>query len=296
MENNKISCSILVKIRKYMLTITFFLIILPVFAKNSSIDLQERFTFELKNTSIKEALSLIEKKSEYIFLYYETAIDVSKKVNLRVRDKPISELLDALFAGSPICYEIKNRQIILSKVSPVSQQVTKDKKITGYVRDKNGDPIIGGNILVKNSSIGTITDINGAYSLRVPEKATLVVSFIGYKTQEVYVDKQDIINIILLDNQEILDEVVVIGYGTQKKADLTGAVANISADKLSSQSNVNIGQALQGKIAGVDIVSQGGAPGAGTRIMIRGIGTLNNAAPLYIVDGMYMGSIDHLNP
>ena len=100
----------------------------------------------------------------------------------------------------------------------------------------------------------------------------------------------------MLDNQEILDEVVVIGYGTQKKADLTGAVANISADKLSSQSNVNIGQALQGKIAGVDIVSQGGAPGAGTRIMIRGIGTLNNAAPLYIVDGMYMGSIDHLNP
>lgn len=296
MENNKISCSILVKIRKYILTITFFLIILPTFAKSSSIDLQEHFTFELKNTSIKEALSLIEKKSEYIFLYYETAIDVSKKVNLRVKDKSISELLDALFAGSLIRYEIKNRQIILSKVPSVSQQVTKDKKITGHVRDKNGDPIIGGNILVKNSSIGTITDINGAYSLNVPEKATLVVSFIGYKTQEIYVDKQDIINITLLDNQEILDEVVVIGYGTQKKADLTGAVANISADKLSSQSNVNIGQALQGKIAGVDIVSQGGAPGAGTRIMIRGIGTLNNAAPLYIVDGMYMGSIDHLNP
>ncbi|MDE6987410.1 MAG: carboxypeptidase-like regulatory domain-containing protein, partial [Bacteroides acidifaciens] len=288
MENNKIMCSILVKIRKYILTITFFLVILPVFAENSTIDQQEHFTFELKDTSIKDVLSLIEKKSQYIFLYYETAIDVSKKVTLKVRDKSISELLDILFAGSSIHYEIKNRQIILSKASEVSQQVIKEKKITGHVRDKNGEAIIGGNILVKGSSIGTITDMDGAYSLKVPENAILVVSFIGYKTKEVPVGRQNVINIVLSDNQEVLDEVVVIGYGTQKKADLTGAVANISADKLSSQSNTNIGQALQGKIAGVDIVSQGGAPGAGTRIMIRGIGTLNNATPLYILDGMYM--------
>lgn len=289
-------CSILVKIRKYILTITFFLIILPVFAENSSINQQKHFTFELKDISIKEVLSLIEKQSQYIFLYYETTIDVSKKVNLEVKDKSISELLDILFAGNSIRYEIKNRQIVLSKAPESSQQMMKEKKITGHVRDKNGEAIIGGNILVKDTSIGTITDIDGAYSLKVPENATLVISFIGYKTQEVVVGRQNIINIVLSDNQEVLDEVVVIGYGTQKKADLTGAVANISADKLSSQSNTNIGQALQGKIAGVDIVSQGGAPGAGTRIMIRGIGTLNNASPLYIVDGMYMDNIDHLNP
>ena len=244
MENNKIMCSILVKIRKYILTITFFLVILPVFAENSTIDQQEHFTFELKDTSIKDVLSLIEKKSQYIFLYYETAIDVSKKVTLKVRDKSISELLDILFAGSSIHYEIKNRQIILSKASEVSQQVIKEKKITGHVRDKNGEAIIGGNILVKGSSIGTITDMDGAYSLKVPENAILVVSFIGYKTKEVPVGRQNVINIVLSDNQEVLDEVVVIGYGTQKKADLTGAVANISADKLSSQSNTNIGQAL----------------------------------------------------
>ena len=99
-----------------------------------------------------------------------------------------------------------------------------------------------------------------------------------------------------MEDTKTLDEVVVIGYGTQKKADLTGSVANISTEKLSTQSNVNIGQALQGKIAGVDIVSQGGAPGQSSRIMVRGIGTLNNASPLYIVDGMYMSSMDHLNP
>lgn len=99
-----------------------------------------------------------------------------------------------------------------------------------------------------------------------------------------------------MEDTKTLDEVVVIGYGTQKKADLTGSVANVSTDDLNTQSNTTIGQALQGKIAGVDIVSQGGAPGGSTRVMVRGIGTLNNSSPLYIVDGMYMSGIDHINP
>ena len=296
MENNKIMCSILVKIRKYILAITLFLVIIPVFAENASINAPDNFTFDLKDVSIKEVFSLIEKQSQYIFLYYETTIDVSKKVTLTVSDKSISEVLDKLFAGQHIHYEIRDRQIILSKVSMPSQQREKNRVITGYVKDKNGEPIIGGNVLIKGTSVGTITNVDGAYSLKVLDNTVLVVSFIGYKTQEVAVGKQNIVNVILPDDQELLDEVVVIGYGTQKKADLTGAVANINAEKLSTQSNANIGQALQGKIAGVDIVSQGGAPGAGTRIMIRGIGTLNNATPLYIVDGMYMESIDHLNP
>lgn len=160
----------------------------------------------------------------------------------------------------------------------------------------NGDPVIGANIVVKGTTNGTITDIDGHFTIEADSKSVLNVSYIGYLTKEVAVGNQQNIRVVLLEDTKTLDEVVVIGYGTQKKADLTGSVANVSAEKLNTQSNANIGQALQGKIAGVDIVSQGGNPGAGSRIMVRGIGTLNNASPLFIVDGMYMTGIDHINP
>lgn len=172
----------------------------------------------------------------------------------------------------------------------------KQETITGLVKDTNGEPIIGANITIKGTTQGTITDIDGKFEIEATPKSVLHVSYVGYISKEVPVGNQKSLIIILSENTKALDEVVVIGYGTQKKADLTGSVANISTDKLNTQSNANIGQALQGKIAGVDIVSQGGNPGAGAKIMVRGIGTLNNADPLYIVDGMYMTNINHINP
>ena len=164
------------------------------------------------------------------------------------------------------------------------------------VTDVSGEPIIGANIRIKGTTTGTITDIDGNFSIKAEPQSVIEVSYIGYLTQETVINNQKSIRFLLKEDTKTLDEVVVIGYGVQKKADLTGSVANINTEKLNTQSNANIGQALQGKIAGVDIVSQGGAPGSGTRIMVRGIGTLNNASPLYIVDGMYMNSIDHINP
>lgn len=170
------------------------------------------------------------------------------------------------------------------------------KTVTGTVTDVSGEPIIGANIRIKGTTTGTITDIDGNFSIKAEPQSVIEVSYIGYLTQETVINNQKSIRFLLKEDTKTLDEVVVIGYGVQKKADLTGSVANINTEKLNTQSNANIGQALQGKIAGVDIVSQGGAPGSGTRIMVRGIGTLNNASPLYIVDGMYMNSIDHINP
>lgn len=170
------------------------------------------------------------------------------------------------------------------------------KTVTGTVTDVSGEPIIGANIRIKGTTTGTITDIDGNFSIKAEPQSVIEVSYIGYLTQETVINNQKSIRFLLKEDTKTLDEVVVIGYGVQKKADLTGSVANINTEKLNTQSNANIGQALQGKIAGVDIVSQGGAPGSGTRIMVRGIGTLNNAFPLYIVDGMYMNSIDHINP
>ena len=172
-----------------------------------------------------------------------------------------------------------------------------NQTIKGTVLDANGESIIGASVLQKGTTNGTITDFEGGFILNnVPSDATIEISFVGYKTQTIPVNGRSTFNIVLKEDNEILDEVVVIGYGVQKKADLTGSVANVNADKLNTQSNANIGQALQGKIAGVDIVSQGGAPGGSTRVMVRGIGTLNNSSPLYIVDGMYMSGIDHINP
>ena len=170
------------------------------------------------------------------------------------------------------------------------------KKITGKVLDENGDTVIGANVVVKGTTTGTVTDIDGFFSLDCSQNDILIISYIGYQDSETIVGNKNSIQIVLHEDNQALDEVVVIGYGVQKKADLTGSVANINAEKLNTQSNTNIGQALQGKISGVEVVSQGGSPGSGSRIMIRGIGTLNNASPLFIVDGMYMSGIDHINP
>ena len=223
---------------------------------------------------------------------------MNRKVSVKAKTKPVSEVLDNLLKNAGIEYEMEGTHIVLSSknadtVAPVQQQA---HTVTGLIVDKNGDPIIGANVLIKGTTNGTVTDIDGKFSIEAESNAVLDISYIGYLTKEITVGNQKVINVVLVEDTKTLDEVVVIGYGTQKKADLTGSVANITTDKLSTQSNVNIGQALQGKIAGVDIVSQGGAPGQSSRIMVRGIGTLNNANPLYIVDGMYMSSMDNLNP
>lgn len=169
--------------------------------------------------------------------------------------------------------------------------------VKGTVLDPDGQPVIGATVIVKGTSNGTVTDFDGNYVLRnVPKGATVEISFIGYVSQQMTVQGAAMGATKLKEDNKTLNELVVIGYGTQRKADLTGSVANVDASKLNTQSNATIGQALQGKIAGVDIVSQGGYPGSGTRVMVRGIGTLNNATPLYIVDGMYMSSIDQINP
>lgn len=170
-------------------------------------------------------------------------------------------------------------------------------KVSGRVFDSNGDPIIGASVMVKGTSNGAITDLDGNYVINnVPQGATIEITYVGFTSQSLVARGASLGTTTLREDNKTLDELVVIGYGTQRKADLTGSVANVDATKLNTQSNATIGQALVGKIAGVDIVSQGGYPGNGTRIMVRGIGTLNNSTPLYIVDGMYMSSIDHINP
>lgn len=235
-------------------------------------------------------------KLDYLFIY-NNQVDINKITSVKVKNEAVAQVLDKILSGTGINYELEGTHIILTteaiKDLHAQQQA---KTVTGTVTDVSGEPIIGANIRIKGTTTGTITDIDGNFSIEAEPQSVIEVSYIGYLTQETVINNQKSIRFLLKEDTKTLDEVVVIGYGVQKKADLTGSVANINTEKLNTQSNANIGQALQGKIAGVDIVSQGGAPGSGTRIMVRGIGTLNNASPLYIVDGMYMNSIDHINP
>nr|WP_129729782.1 TonB-dependent receptor [Parabacteroides goldsteinii] len=278
--------------------ITTFLLLACVlcsYAENSHSQ-NARVSINKSNASLDKILSEIESQTDYLFIY-NNQVNVDRKVSVKAKSKAVSQVLDDLFKNTGIGYAMEGTHIVLTKntenANPVQQQTN---NVTGTVVDVNGDPVIGANVVVKGTTNGTITDLDGHFVIEADSKAVLNVSYIGYLTKEIAVGNQQSIRIVLLEDTKTLDEVVVIGYGTQKKADLTGSVANVSAEKLNTQSNANIGQALQGKIAGVDIVSQGGNPGAGTRIMVRGIGTLNNASPLYIVDGMYMSGIDHINP
>lgn len=255
-----------------------------------------KVSIRMNNVKLDKILNEIENQTDYLFIY-NNQVDINKITSVKVKNEAVAQVLDRILSGTGINYELEGTHIILTteaiKDLHAQQQA---KTVTGTVTDVSGEPIIGANIRIKGTTTGTITDIDGNFSIKAEPQSVIEVSYIGYLTQETVINNQKSIRFLLKEDTKTLDEVVVIGYGVQKKADLTGSVANINTEKLNTQSNANIGQALQGKIAGVDIVSQGGAPGSGTRIMVRGIGTLNNASLLYIVDGMYMNSIDHINP
>lgn len=281
-----------------IMRISTFLLMVCVFCSyaGNAHSQNAKVSIRMNNVKLDKILNEIENQTDYLFIY-NNQVDINKITSVKVKNEAVAQVLDKILSGTGINYELEGTHIILTteaiKDLHAQQQA---KTVTGTVTDVSGEPIIGANIRIKGTTTGTITDIDGNFSIEAKPQSVIEVSYIGYLTQETVINNQKSIRFLLKEDTKTLDKVVVIGYGVQKKADLTGSVANINTEKLNTQSNANIGQALQGKIAGVDIVSQGGAPGSGTRIMVRGIGTLNNASPLYIVDGMYMNSIDHINP
>lgn len=191
---------------------------------------------------------------------------------------------------------VGNYQPIFAEEIPIATSVNQERKVTGKIIDESGEPIIGANVVVKGSTIGTITNVNGEFSIQIPsDKSILEISYIGYKSQEISVNKQKSLEISLISETENLDEVVVVGYGTQKKVNLTGAVQSVSNDQLVKRNVANSSQALQGLIPGVVVSQASGAPGATASIQIRGTGSINSAAsPLILIDGVEgdMNSID----
>ncbi len=196
-----------------------------------------------------------------------------------------------------LSFAIRFLAMMIAACVSLGYSYAQNRTIRGTVVDTGGEPVIGAAVtVVGNTRIGAATDLNGAFSLNVPAGATISVESIGYKTQTFAVGNQSVFNVVLEEDTEMLEETVVIGYGVQKKSDVTGAIASLKSDDLQNRSSTDAIQAMQGKAAGVQIVNSSGAPGATSNIQIRGYSSNSKTTPLMIVDGLKVRSIDYLDP
>lgn len=269
-------------------------------ASNPSETSEEVLTVQMQNKTLKEVFSYIEKNSSYVFIY-EEAVDLEKKINVNISDKSIEDIIKEVFSSNVFSYVIKGRQVIVKKAKETNSSIPvtaqNDIVIRGTVTDHTGMPLVGVNVIVKGATIGTVTDIDGHFDLaNVPKEATLLFSYIGYKSQEVKALEK--LTITLSEDNELLDEVVVVGYGVQKKVNMTGAVSSVKVDALDNRPVTNATNALAGLAAGLSVSNTGGnIPGLeGPTIRIRGQGTLNNSDPLVVIDGMAGANISDINP
>ena len=238
--------------------------------------------------TIKQLVKEIEAQTDYLVVFRDQDVDVNKTVSFRKKSAKISDYLEQVAESTGIGYRFENNYITLVQKS---QSVTQNKKkISGKIVDSTGEPVIGANIVEKGTTNGTITDLNGNFTLEVSSKSILLVSYIGYAPQEVTVGNLQSINVKLREDTEMLDEVVVVGYGTQKKSDVTTAVASVSSENLKNRAAVNFGEAMAGQVPGVLIQQTNGAPGGeGLTIKVRGTGSITQSNdPLYVVDGYPM--------
>ncbi len=290
MENVSYYKSFLSKGLKKLLTIMRITIILlfvalfQVVAVESSYSQSATISLKAEQISLTDLFTQIEKQSEFLFFYVDEEVK-NIQVSIQVKNRSIDDVLAQALAKTDLTYKINDRNInIIRKNYAIQQQ--KNKHITGKIIDSNGEPIIGANVVEKGTTNGSITDIEGSFNISVASNATLSISYIGYKSIDIKIDARDSYNIILNEDSEMLDEVVVIGYGTARKIDLTGSTSSLGGDKLKMKSTPQLSSQLQGQMAGVQITRSNGDPSAGATIRVRGITTISTNDPLVIVDGV----------
>ena len=254
---------------------------------------------KMENVSLTDVFREIEKQSEYRFFYNKDVLNTKTKINLKTGKKEISEVLNQLFEGTNISYKLVDKQIVITtakdKEAPGLTTVNQQKQITGTVTDEYGEPIIGANVIVKGTANGVITDIDGNYSIQVPDNAVLQFSYIGYLMVEEAVGNRQQINISMKENVQMMEEVVVIGYGTVKRANLTGAVSTADAKTFQARPVQNAANALMGEVPGLSIIRSGGAPGSSPEVRIRDVSSINGGSPLILIDGAE-GDLSLINP
>lgn len=276
------------KIFSYILT-AFLLFAFVSFAEAQN----QKVQLSGNNLSLRAAFEQIEKQINMSVDYDAKIIDTSRPAPQVSGEMSVSDLMKVLLNNTGCTFTIQGSHILISR-----QTVTGNKnKVIGFITDERGDPVIGASVLEKGTSNGTITDLYGKFVLEVSSGSALSVSFIGYQPQTVNVDGRRDINITLREDMEQLDEVVVVGYGTQKKSSLTASVATVPAKELSKQIGHSVASALQGRTPGVEVLQKGGEAGADIKILVRGAGTFGATEPLYVIDGAFSNNgLNSLNP
>ena len=275
------------------LTALSLMLSLSAFAANAD---AQQVSVTVSNAKVKTVLNSISDQTGLSLAYSAQVVDLNRKVSLNFVNTEVSEVLNAMFGNTAIGYEIKDGKIYLFKASERATALANQQKktITGTVVDPNGEAVIGANVLVKGTTNGTITDMDGKFSLEVPEGAMLQITYVGYANQEIKVGNQSSLSIIMKDDSEALDEVV--GYGVARKKDLTGAVGAIKGDNLAARKTTQLSTALQGAVSGVTVTRDNNAPGATAgSIKVRGVTTIGDTSPLVIIDGV-PGDINQVNP
>lgn len=248
-----------------------------------------RVNINAHNVTTHTILNEIEKQTDYLFIYNTKEVDLNRKASVSGNNQTVAEVLAAIFNNTNVGYAMEGSNIMLMKKDKQteSMQQSKNRKISGTVKDKTGEPIIGANVVVKGTTNGTITDIDGQYTLEVSPSTVIQISYIGYFTQEIPVADKSLIDVKLVEDTQQLSEVVVVGYGTQKKGELTSSISSVKSDNFVKGAVQDAAQLLQGKVAGLGIVLPDGDPTASTQIMLRGVGSLKGGStPLVIVDGV----------
>ena len=254
----------------------------------------QSITLNVRNITVKEAIEQLKQNSGYSFVFEVGDLDTRKLISVNANQRPVDEVVKQILRDQNVSYEIKDKNIVVTRAKAAPK--IKTKKVTGVVTDNYREPVIGATVVDLSTKNGTITDMDGKFTLEVTDQSTLQVSFIGFAPSEVVVGNQQNLVVQLKEDVKLLDELVVIGYGAVRKSDLTGSVASIKTDEL-NKSTANLEQSLIGHTPGVQIKQTSGAPGAGTSIRIRGVNSVHTSVePLYVVDGFPASKDVYINP
>ena len=277
-------------------TLALILCVNSLFATNA-LSQRAKVTITSRTKTTQQLLQEIEKQTNYLFVFSEKEVNLNRNVHLEANDETVAEVLNEAFKGTNIQYAMEGNNIMLMKKNKQAKNVAQKptQQIKGTIIDKDGMPIIGANVMIKGTSNGTITDLDGKFVLSCSPNDKLEISYIGYSNQLITVGNKGTFNITLKEDTQALDEVVVVGYGTQKKVNLTGAVETVDSETIENRPIKSAADALQGNALGVSVSSATGQPGEFSSIKVRGETSLNSDGALVLIDGM-PGQINDVNP
>lgn len=256
---------------------------------------QEKISLRANRTEIGGVLRSIEKQTHYRFLYNNNLDEIRDKVTIMVKDANLTEVLSLLLHKTNLQYQLMDNNLIVIKEDP-NAPIRVPVVVKGVVTGEGGVPLAGASVQIKGTTTGTTTNNDGSFSLNVPDlNVTLVISSVGYNEQEVPLGGRTEVTVSLATSTQVMDQVVVIGYGTANKRDLTGSIQKVSGKDIADKPNTNPVASLQGKVAGLTVVPYG-TPGKSPDIRIRGTVSVGSIRPLYVVDGILNDNIDYLNP